>query len=286
MRNRKRSKDPETVKETEKKLEAMKQNNDEIIRQKTIQLMVATSCAAPVGSDGKVFMLEHNGCGTTNSVKTQDPVTMGGKFIFDKPPDQKLNPGEHFSYEITAGGEECYFDSDVWDNTKRPLMRALKDSGKWGGPGVSPWYDCLVNASPTEMLGLIMDPALDAFYEWNIEIVEVEGLVRETSESEVAAGLAKTFKVFQREFQKMHQYHLDELLHGGEHTKHFKIYPTNSILDQYLRGDCSSVGRELRATAVYPRHLAENQVGNDADVEVVVTDSDNHEVGNDSESDS
>ena len=112
----------------------MKQNNDEIIRQKTIQLMVATSCAAPVGSDGKVFMLEHNGCGTTNSVKTQDPVTMGGKFIFDQPPDQKLNPGEHFSYEITPGGKTCYFDSDVWNITRWPLVKDLLDSEKWGRP--------------------------------------------------------------------------------------------------------------------------------------------------------
>ena len=51
-RNKKRSKDPEIAKEAEQKLEALKQDKDEIAHQKTIQFLAATSCAAPVGDGG------------------------------------------------------------------------------------------------------------------------------------------------------------------------------------------------------------------------------------------
>ena len=102
------------------------------------------------------------------------------------------------------------------------------------------------------MLAVILDPAVESFFEWNAEI-EVAGLSLVNDEPAVRRGLEKVFSAFQKEFKKMHDYALLEKECGGfEHTKHFKIYPENPILHHYLRGDCRCIGKDVYADGVYP----------------------------------
>lgn len=181
-----------------------------------------------------VHMLEFLGRSSRRSSLSQSTVSCGGYVYFSKPFNYTQNPGD--SLEILLDGETYFFEEEVWDLSKVALKGAIKDSR------FEKLRDCYRGAKKLELLGIMVPCLVDAFFEY------YDDLKRETHEVAVTKALEKMIW----QFKKSADTH--EKTQEPSDAVHFKVYPENQELSEYLRGRgleyiSSYAGK---AAAVYP----------------------------------
>lgn len=189
-----------------------------------------------------VHILQFVGRTTKGSMREQRGMTCGGKIFFPKRVKAKRNPGDAF--EISLDGEVYYFDYEVWDSMKSGLKKTIRDSC------FENWIDCCCRAKKQEILSIAVPCALDAFFS------VYDDLDRSAHEDVVRKGLSEMFWQFKKDVSASEKLFEKMQLNGStaDQAMHFKIYPSNQVLLNYIKAGNNSYISEWtgKAMAVFP----------------------------------
>jgi hypothetical protein len=154
----------------------------------------------------------------TPTGETQVRQCSGAQFWFSTQIDDNANPGDAFRYD--HDGDEFFFTAeDAWYNTRVKLKKSLKEEGV-------PWAD-FCGWEEKRWLARLLPTAVDEFFEYE------DDLPRNECESEVRKLLSSAFCSFKRN-REATVLNNKENHEVAERAKHFKIYPENDCLHEYI----------------------------------------------------
>jgi hypothetical protein len=200
----------------------------------------------PTGQE--VYMLVSVGRTTSRALRARSPemssASTGGQLWFPIPFDYDVNPGEDFKYEHKdvngGGGEEFFFVEEIWESTLCTLKKELKNEHE---SSADTWKK-FCGSEEKAWLAALLPVAVDKFFKYE------DDLPRNDCEREVTQLLAATFKIFK---QKLDGNIRDNEEEHCKDSLHFKIYPENELLKEYMSKDCSHLSKWCgKVKAVYP----------------------------------
>jgi hypothetical protein len=214
----------------------------------------------------KVHMLDCTMRTTSSALRalspTESSALTGGQLWFPISADSKANPGEKFTYSrmLENGESDNFFFhyDDMWKPTIRALLKLETEKGTifTSESKSEQWavlWKKLCDLDEAAWLAVLLPVAVDQFFTYQ------DHLPRAECEREVTQLLATTFKAFKTQLET------DMLAyeeHHYEETRHFKIYPENPVLQEYLSNGCSHLSKWCgKATAVYPPVQPSESVG-------------------------
>jgi hypothetical protein len=200
----------------------------------------------PTGQE--VHMLVSVGRTTSRALKALSPemssALTGGQFWFPIPLDYNVNPGQDFTYkhkDVNGGGDDAFFFAqEIWELTLCILEKKLKNEHE----SLADTWKKFCGSEEKAWLATLLPVAVDKFFEYE------EDLPREDCEGEVTLLLAAAFKIFK---QKLHANIRDNEEEHCKDSLHFKVYPENALLREYMSKDCSHLSKWCgKVKAVYP----------------------------------
>ena len=188
----------------------------------------------PTGEEVK--MLVSTARTTSRALASQTTVCSGGQFWFAIPIDYKENPGNDFVFDHRD--DLFYFVEDMWCGTQAEVKRRLSKEG-------IAWVD-FCHWDEQHWLDVLLTIAVEMFFDYK------DDLHRDECEPRVTELLADTFRSFKKK-REAEELLFQQHKEVAEQCKHFKIYPENECLQDYLLGDCKHISKwSGKAEAVYP----------------------------------
>jgi hypothetical protein len=149
----------------------------------------------------------------------------------------KRNPLDELDFKCGVDDDGYYFDDDSWNSVRAQVkseLRAMQVS--W-----DEFYDWPVD----DWLAMLLPKAGEAMINFWDDIPH-------ESQADLHEQMEHTLRAFKKQLGKEERT-FENWEAGLEHAKHFKIYPENGILKEYLRkGGVSKLSKYCEVLAVYP----------------------------------
>lgn len=185
-------------------------------------------------SGEKVWILESSFRCSARTCENQSAMQRGGHVWF---------PSETFKYSITNPlhnwklNDEVDCDHEVWGTIKPKIKQSLDDMG------VS-WEEFSLSWADKDWVNAILDKAVDGVIQYfEMEEPDATGM-KQTMESVLCK--------FKKERNEAYKEYMKRKV-GLEQAKHYKVYPENAVLQEYLRqGRLEVISSSCKALSVFP----------------------------------